>query len=366
MKILTIIGTRPEIIKLSVLMPLLDQLCDHKILHTGQNYTANLKDIFFKELGLRAPDYSFESQSSSPFKSIGKIMVGAEKVINSFRPDRIVIFGDTNSGLSAIVAKKMGIPVFHLEAGNRCFDDRVPEESNRRIIDTCSALLMANTERARDLLIHEGYHASRIYVVGNPIKEVLDRYAEKINSSQKLEELQVKEKKYFLATLHRTENTNDLKRLANFVSAFNSIVRRYRLPFVWSVHPRTKDKLSKLTSGIKLDKGITIVEAMGFFDFVKLEKNAYCVLSDSGTEPEECTLFGVPNVALRDTNERPEAIEAGSNILSGANADSVLLSVETVLSQRVNWTIPEEYLVPNWSNKVAKVLLGYRENIQQF
>lgn len=361
MKVLTILGTRPEIIKLSQLIPLLDKLAGHKILHTGQNYTANLKDFFFNDLKLRPPDYSFESKSETTFEEIGKILVGTEKILRDFQPDRIVILGDTNSGLSAIVAKKMAIPVFHLEAGNRCFDDRVPEETNRRIIDSCSEVLMTHSKRSFEYLIREGYHPSRVFNVGNPIKEVLDANQKKIDSSKKLKELGLKKKKYFLATLHRAENTNDKSRLEKFVEAFNKITQEYDMPIIWSIHPRTKNKIDAFNLRAKINRNIKTLDAMNFFDFVSLEKNCLCLISDSGTAPEEGSIFELPNVILRDSIERPEVIETGGTIVAGSDPESILLCVRVALNRRPNWKIAEDYLVPNWSQKVANIILGYHK-----
>jgi len=356
MKVMTILGTRPEIIRLSRVIPILDQHCDHVLVHTGQNYDKRLNDIFFQQLGVRAPDRVLESRSDTAMTEVGKILVGSERAMAEEKPDRILILGDTNSGLSAIPAKRKGIHVFHMEAGNRCYDDRVPEETNRRIIDSCSDVLMPYTERSRRNLLREGFHSQRIFVTGNPILEVLTHYAKSIDESTILDDIGVEKGKYFLATLHRAENVDDEKRLAKIVSGFNMIHKKYKMPIVWSVHPRTKQKL---VGRIKVGPGIIASPPFGLFEFIKLEKNAACVLTDSGTVQEECCIFKVPNVTVRDVTERPETVEVGSNVLSGAEPASILRCVNLVMHRKPNWTPPREYLAKNVSGKVTRIVLGH-------
>ena len=270
----------------------------------------------------------------------------------------MLILGDTNSALSAIVAARRGIPVFHMEAGNRCFDDRVPEEINRRIVDHSSTILLPYTERSRDNLVAEGIERERIYVTGNPIFEVLNTFAEKINGSKALEELSVHPFEYFLVTLHRAENVGNRDRLENIFKGFSAIADKFEKKVLISVHPRTAQQLDHF--GIKPENDrIMLLEPLGFFDFVKLEKNSLAVLTDSGTVQEECSIFGIPNVTLRDVTERPETIESGSNILSGADADSIVRTISIAISQPANWSPPPEYLVKNVSQTVSKIILGY-------
>jgi len=357
MKIMTILGTRPEIIRLSRIIPVLDQLCKHVLVHTGQNYDRTLYDIFFDDLGVRTPDYVLESKSQTPMSEIAKILTECERVILKEKPDGLLILGDTNSGLSAIIAKRLGIPVFHMEAGNRCYDDRVPEEVNRRIIDHSSDVLLPYTERSRSNLLREGLPNDRIYVTGNPIREVLDHYSSQIDKSSALKNLNVEAKKYFLITLHRAENVDVPKRLSSFLDAFNLLYKEYSLPLICSLHPRTRSQLLKQGKDMQKIRVIT-VDPLGLFDFVHLEKNALCVLTDSGTVQEECCLFRVPTVTLRDVTERPETIEVGSNMLSGSSPNSILSCVKTVLNHSSNWNPPPEYLVKNVSNTIVKVLLG--------
>ena len=331
MKIITVLGTRPEIIRLSLVIPILDKLCNHILIHTGQNYTRTLNEIFFEELGLRQPDYMFDCKSESTMEQIGKILLECEKVFEKEKPDRILILGDTNSALSSIVAKRMAIPVYHMEAGNRCYDDRVPEEVNRRIVDHCSDILMPYTERSRANLLREGLPGHRIFVTGNPIFQVLEYYFPEIDKSNILEELSLEPQKFFLVTLHRAENVDMSERLYNFIDGFYRLYNEYGYPVICSLHPRTRSQLEKQNKIIEKE-GIRTIEPLGLFDFVNLEKNAFCVLSDSGTVQEECCIFNIPNVTLRDVTERPETIEAGSNIITGCKPDAVLRSVKTVMS----------------------------------
>jgi UDP-N-acetylglucosamine 2-epimerase (non-hydrolysing) len=358
MKVMTIFGTRPEIIRLSPILKILDRHCEHITVHTGQNYHESLSDIFIKELEVRTPNIHLGIKSNSLGDQIGQILKNTDEILEQHKPDKILILGDTNSALSAIIAARRGIPVFHMEAGNRCFDRRVPEEVNRRLIDHSSTILLPYTERSKENLVGEGIERERIFVTGNPIKEVLDTFCEKIEKSKALKKFDVKPADYFLVTLHRAENVDLPERLRMIFEAFSQIVKKWGKKMLISVHPRTSEKLSKYKIETPSDK-IKLLEPLGFFDFVKLEKNALAVLSDSGTVQEECSIFGVPNVTLRDVTERPETIECGSNILSGADINSIFLSVELALAQPPNWTPPHEYLYENVSRTVSKIVLGY-------
>ena len=360
MKIVTILGTRPEIIRLSLIIPLLDENSDHVLVHTGQNYDPKLSDLFFRDLKLRKPDHYLNTESKTAMGQIGKILVGCERILKKEKPDRLLLLGDTNSALSAIVAKRMRIPVYHMEAGNRCFDDRVPEEVNRRIIDHCSDVLMPYTEKSKSNLLREGMPSNRIVVTGNPIYQVLKHYDDKIEKSRVLTKFNLRKNGYFLATLHRAENVDDAERLANFVEAFNKLRAEYSLPVIWSVHPRTRARLH--SKSYRIDDGIRLSEPFGLFDFVKLEKNAKCVLTDSGTVQEECCIFKVPSVTLRDTTERPETVEVGSNILSGSKPDHILRCVKAMLSNQKGWQPPAEYLVEDVASIVKNTLLGFRNH----
>ncbi len=357
MKVMTILGTRPEIIRLSRIIPLLDHYCEHVLVYTGQNYDPTLYDIFFEELGIRPPDHLLECRAESVMGQICEILTECERIIQAENPDRLLILGDTNSALSAIVAKRMGIPVYHMEAGNRCYDDRVPEETNRRIIDHCSDILLPYTERSRENLLREGIPGERIYVTGNPIKEVLDHYAPQIGASKALKNYGLGAGRYFLVTLHRAENVDVEERLNKFVEAFNRLHVEYGVPIIWSVHPHTRNRLNQQSKA--LNAGVRVMEPFGLFDFIYLEQNAMCVLTDSGTVQEECCIFKVPAVTIRDVTERPETLDVGSTMLSGAEPESILRCVKTVLGQPRNWSPPREYLVPDVSSTVGKIVLGY-------
>jgi UDP-N-acetylglucosamine 2-epimerase (non-hydrolysing) len=359
MKILTILGTRPEIIRLSLIIPKLDRLCQHVLAHTGQNFSRELSEIFFEQLGLRKPDYFWGVRTEPVGEQIGDIISQCEGVLLKEKPDRLLLLGDTNSALSAIMAKRMGIPVYHMEAGNRCYDDRVPEEVNRRIIDHSSDVLMPYTERSRANLIREGIEGERIHVIGNPIYEVIAHYETKINGSKIMSQLDLKKGKYFLVTMHRQENVDDKKRLYNLVEALILLEKEYEFPIICSLHPRTENRMADFGINVNNDN-IRFLAPLGFFDFVNLERNAFCVISDSGTVQEECCIFKVPNITIRDTTERPETIECGSNILSGTEPKSIVRCVRTVLEQKPNWMIPPEYMVENVSSTVIKIILGHR------
>lgn len=355
---MTIFGTRPEIIRLSLVMKVLDQHCEHITVHTGQNYDDSLSDVFIRELDVRAPDVHLGIKSKSFGEQIGQILAKVDEALESHKPDRVLILGDTNSALSAIVAARRQIPVYHMEAGNRCYDDRVPEEVNRRIIDHASTVLLPYTERSKDNLVREGIERERIFVTGNPIKEVLDSFAGQIDASGVLEQLDLRPFEYFLVTLHRAENVDLPERLHKITTALSAVAAKFGKPVLVSVHPRTAEKLEE--QGIRPDvTQVRLMNALGFFDFVRLEKNALAVLTDSGTVQEECAIFGIPNVTLRDVTERPETIECGSNILCGADQETILKAVEIAIAQPAAWKPPREYMAENVSQTVSRTILGY-------
>lgn len=358
MKIMTIFGTRPEIIRLSLVMKILDQHCEHVTVHTGQNYDESLSDIFIRDLEVRTPDVHFGIKADSFGSQIGQILAKTDEVLEQHRPDRLLLLGDTNSALSALIAARRGIPVFHMEAGNRCFDNRVPEEVNRRVIDHSSSILMPYTNRSAENLVREGIERDRVYVTGNPIKEVLDNFEEKIDASSAMEQFGVRPFEYFLVTLHRSENVDDPQRLKKFLDAFTRVAAKFGKPVLVSTHPRTAAKLQEFGLQPSSDK-VRFLKALGFFDFVKLEKNSLAVMTDSGTVQEECAIFGIPNITLRDVTERPETIECGSNILCGAETDAIIRAAELAIAQPSNWTAPREYMADNVSHTVSKILLGY-------
>ena len=358
MKVMTIFGTRPEIIRLSLVISILDQHCEHTTVHTGQNFEESLSDIFIRDLGIRQPDVHLGIRATSFGDQAGQILAKVDAVLEEKSPDKVLILGDTNSALSAIAAARRGIPVFHMEAGNRCFDDRVPEEVNRRIVDHSSSILLPYTERSRDNLVAEGIDRDRIFVTGNPIFEVLNKFEEKIEESKALDDHSARPFEYFLATLHRAENVGKGGRLKSIFDGFSSIAEKFGKPVLISVHPRTAQQIDKFNIASESSR-VQLLEPLGFFDFVKLEKNSLAVLTDSGTVQEECSIFGIPNVTLRDVTERPETVEAGSNILSGANAENIVAAVSLAVSQPANWAPPAEYLVKHVSQTVSKILLGY-------
>jgi len=353
MKIMTVLGTRPEIIRLSRIIPALDAEAQHILVHTGQNFDAKLSDIFFDELGIRPPDHFLGIRAATPAEQIGRILAGVEALLLQHRPDRLFILGDTNSGLCAIIAKRMGIPVYHAEAGNRCFDDRVPEETNRRIIDQCSDVLMPYTQHSRRHLLAEGFDDTRIHVTGNPIYEVIQHYLPHIRASNTLAHLDLEKKKYLLVTLHRAENVDHPETLSMYLAALQKIAQSRQLPAIISTHPRLRDKLA----GYAAD-GLHFLEPFGFFDFIHLQQHALCVLTDSGTVQEESCILGTPCVTLRRTTERPETLEAGSNILASANEDEIMQALNASCTPAGTVIIPADYLVPDVSSRITRLLLA--------
>lgn len=355
---MTILGTRPEVIRLNLVVKLLDQYADHILVHTGQNYDDRLSGLFFRDLAVRQPDAFLDVGSSSFGVQVGQILSRIERYLLEYRPDRVLILGDTNSGLTAVVARRLGIPVYHMEAGNRCSDFRVPEESNRRIIDHVSSVLLPYTNRSRENLLREGIKPEDIYVTGNPIYEVIQHFADRIAASTVLSDFEVKERKFFLVTAHRAENVDVEHRLRHLLEALSSLQDRYGFPVLCSLHPRTRSRM--LEFGINLDDtGVKFVEPFGFFDFVRLEQSAFCVLSDSGTVQEETCILGVPNVTLRDVTERPETIECGSSTLAGCETQRILKAVEIVTRENKIWQPPPEYLVPHVADTVIRIILGF-------
>lgn len=359
MKIVTILGTRPEVIRLSLIIRLLDRYADHILVHTGQNYDDRLSGLFFRELGIREPDLYLGVRGEGFGDQVGQILARSEQVLLEHRPDRLLILGDTNSGLTALVARRLGIPVYHMEAGNRCYDDRVPEEINRRVIDHASSVLLPYTNRSRENLLREGIASDRIYVIGNPIREVIDYYSDRISSSTILSYFEVEPAGFFLVTMHRAENVDHEGRLRQLVDALGKLYEQYRLPVICSLHPRTRAKVKDFH--IDLERiGLKFVAPLGFFDFVRLEQEAFCLLSDSGTVQEEACIFGVPNVTIRDVTERPETVECGSNVLASCDPLRILELVNLVVSERRSWRPPAEYTTDNVAATVCRIVAGFR------
>lgn len=354
MKVMTILGTRPEIIRLSRIIPLLDRYHDHILVNTFQNYKGNLNEMFFQSLGLRKADYELDTKSDTVMNQVAKILVGIEQIITKEKPDKILILGDTNSALSAIVAKKYGVQVYHMEAGNRCYDERVPEEINRRIVDHCADIHMPYTERSRQNLLSEGIAPAKIFVTGNPIKEVIEHYRPQIESSNILATLGLKKEKYFLCTLHRSENVDNEESLAVLFESLIQISEEHGMPTVVSVHPRTRSALEKFHKNY--EDHLKLIEPVDFFDFVQLEINAKIILTDSGTVQEECSILSRPSLILRNTTERPEAMESGSGILTGVNRESIVQGARCVIESNTEWTPPAEYLRKDVSATVFNLI----------
>ncbi len=362
MKVMTILGTRPEIIRLSLIIKLLDQYAEHILVHTGQNYDHRLSELFFQELQVRRPDVVLNVESASFGVQVGQILSRIEPILLEHRPDRVLILGDTNSALTAIVARRLGIPVYHMEAGNRCHDFRVPEESNRRIVDHVSSVLMPYTNRSRENLIREGISAENIYVTGNPIYEVMQHYREQIAGSAALSTFELERNRFFLVTFHRSENVDDPGRLSKFMEILAGLNEIYGLPVLCSLHPRTRARMRDFDI-TPHHPGLRFVEPLGFFDFVRLEEAAFCVLSDSGTVQEETCILGVPSVTIRDATERPETIECGSTVLSGWETDRILTAVRIVTGERRRPQPPTEYVMPHVANTVIRICLSHSQNV---
>ncbi len=357
MRIMTALGTRPEILRLSRILPKLDKVCEHILVHTGQNYDKMLSDIFFTELKLRQPDYVLGNKSSNFGEQIGLMFQKLEELLIKIHPDKVLILGDTNSGLCSIVCERLGIPVCHCEAGNRAFDKRVPEEINRKIIDSISTFNLPYTQLSKENLIHDGVSKNKIFVTGNPIYEVLNHYSHEIEKSKILKKLGLKKNKYFLSTFHRAENVDNPQILRQIIEGLSLIAYCYKQFIICSIHPRTRDRINKLSEIVE-NPYIMFCDPMGFFDFVKLESNAKVIISDSGTVSEEACILGVPNVIIRNSTERPELIECGSSMLAGTNPANIKKAVKLMIEIGENWTIPEGYNNENVSDIVIKILLG--------
>ena len=358
LKVATILGTRPEIIRLSRVMALLDRHLDHRIVHTGQNYDYELNEIFFKDLGIRRPDHFLEVNTESLGTVIGETITKSEKVLKEESPDAVLILGDTNSSLAAIMAKRMKIPVYHMEAGNRCFDQNVPEEINRRIIDHIADYNLVYTEHARRHLLSEGIHHRRIYLTGSPIYEVLKHYETQIDQSNIIDRLGLRPKEYFLVSTHREENVDNSENLTKILSILNTVAEKYSYPVIASTHPRTSKRLDSLKE-IEMNDKIKFLKPFGYHDYVHLQKNALCTISDSGTISEESAILGFPAVNLREATERPEALDAGTIILTGLDRETVLDAVELSIKEPARHvTIPPEYRIEDVSWRVLKLIMG--------
>lgn len=353
-------GTRPEIIRLSETIKKLDTYTDHILVFTGQSYSYELSQIFFDELGIRKPNYTLDVKAASIGKQIGNILSQCEEVLVKEKPDAVLVLGDTNSALSVIIAKRLGIKVIHMEAGNRCFDPRVPEEINRRIIDHTADINLCYTEHARRNLLGEGLHPGNIYVLGSPLPEVYNAHREAVQQSKVLEELSLTDKKYLLASIHREENVSDPRRLFEIIRALGNLGRTYHVPIIFSTHPRTKEKLSQKHNRFVPNNNVILHDPFGMFDYIRLQLGALCCLSDSGTIHEDAAILGITAVNVRDSQERPEAYDAGNVLMSGVNEDAIRETGRIAIEQASKMTFdrPQEYKVVNYSDKAIRVILS--------
>jgi UDP-N-acetylglucosamine 2-epimerase (non-hydrolysing) len=358
MKVMTILGTRPEIIRLSLIIRKLDQLASrHILVHTGQNYDRSLSDVFFEQMGIRLPDYKVTLQSHTFGMQIGQMFSEVEKVIVKEQPDRILVLGDTNSALCALLAERMGIPVYHMEAGNRCYDSTVPEEINRKVIDSISSFNLPYTNNSRENLLREGIPPAKIWVSGNPIFEVLQHYKEQINRSDILKKMGLDKNQYIVVTAHRAENVDNECRLKNIIEGLNLVANQQGVPVVCSVHPRTRSRLTHF--GIDaVNPLVSFADPFGFFDFVFLQQHARCVITDSGTVQEESCILGTPAVTIRQSTERPETVICGSNTISGMDPNRIAECVQLMIQSGFSWSHPEGYTDPNVSDKIVHFILG--------
>jgi UDP-N-acetylglucosamine 2-epimerase (non-hydrolysing) len=357
---MVVVGTRPELIRLSLVLRRMSGAgIDVYLVHTGQNYESRLSDVFFEELDLPAPDMHLGIRAENVGEQIGAVIAGSEAALLEADPDALLVLGDTNSGLSAIAAARHDVPIFHMEAGNRCFDWRVPEEKNRKLIDHVSTWLLPYTPRSREYLLDEGLTARRIFVSGNPITEILEHFRPAWERSDVLDRLGLDPAGYLLVTAHRQETVDHRDRLRALCTGLDGLARELELPLVWSVHPRTRAKLDD--AGIELDPAIRMHEPFGFFDFVRLEASARCVVTDSGTVQEECSLLGIPAVTCRDTTERPETVECGSNMLCGvSDPDRIVQCVATMVSGRRDWVSPYDGAPDRAvADRVTKYIVGH-------
>ena len=360
LKVMTIVGTRPEIIRLCETIKKLDKYFDHVLVHTGQNWDYQLNQVFFDELDIREPNHYLNSVGSNLGETMGNIIKESYNIIDQVKPDAVLILGDTNSSLSAISAKRLKVPIFHMEAGNRCFDENLPEEINRRIVDHISDVNLPYTEHARRYLIAEGVRKEHIYVTGSPMTEVLQTYKENIENSLVLDKLQLEKGKYILVSAHREENIDNEDNFMSLMNAINQIAEHYQLPIIYSTHPRSKSFIDK--RNFEFHPLVKKLEPFGFFDYNKLQLNAFCVLSDSGTIPEEASILGFPAVSIRTSTERPESLDKGAIVIGGIKTENLIQSVELC---REMWSSDEEvlsvtdYLDTNVSVKVVKLIQSY-------
>jgi len=367
MKVITIVGTRPEIIRLSRIIARLDQFTDHILVHTGQNYDYELNKIFFEDLEIRKPDYFLDAAGVTAAATIGNVIIKTDEVLEKVKPDALLVLGDTNSSLSVIPAKRRKIPVFHMEAGNRCYDQRVPEEINRKIVDHTSDINMPYSSIAREYLLREGFPAEQIIKTGSPLYEVLSYYKWKIEASDVLDRLSLENSKYFVVSMHREENVDAEPRLRKIAGILSRMAEKYNFPIIFSTHPRTRKRIDSY--GIELHPLIHTLKPLGFSDYIRLQKEAYCVISDSGTITEEASILNFPAINLRDVHERPEGMEEGVAIMTGLSPERVLESIRVAVSmergEKRSVQLVADYYAPNVSDKVLKIILSYTDFVKR-
>lgn len=366
LKVMTIVGTRPELIKMSRVIHEFDKNTNHILVHTGQNYDYELNQIFFDDLNIRKPDYFLGAAGENAAQTIGQVIIKSDEVMEKEKPDAILLYGDTNSCLAVISAKRKKIPVFHMEAGNRCFDQRVPEELNRKVLDHLSDINLVLTEHARRYLIAEGIRPETIIKTGSHMKEVFDFYGPKIHQSNVLKELGLKSKEFFLVSAHREENVDSTENLLNLIESLNALAQTYQFPVIVSTHPRTQNRIDSLSS-VELNSKIKFCKPFGFFDYNKLQMEAFCVVSDSGTITEEASILGMPAITIRNAHERPEGMDVGTLIMSGLKSDRVLDAVRIVTGESKNegssFGVVPDYEASDVSKKILRIVSSYVDYI---
>jgi len=367
-KVMTIVGTRPEVIKLSRVIAELDRYTEHVLVHTGQNYDYELNEIFFKELDVRRPDYFLEAAGKSAAQTIGTVISKSDEIIANECPEALLVLGDTNSCLAVIAAKRRKVPIFHMEAGNRCFDQRVPEEINRKLVDHLSDINMPYTEHARRYLLAEGVRPDMIIKTGSPMKEILAYYMPTIEKSDVLDRIGLKAGEFFLVSMHREENVDSDNNFADLLTSLNAIAEKYGKPIIISTHPRTRNRLEERSQG-ELAKELQFLKPLGFLDYIKLQMQAFCVISDSGTITEESSILNFPAITIREAHERPEGMDEGTLIMSGLRAERVLQSIEIVTSQHSNskrqFRLVKDYDTESVSKKVVRIVMSYTDYVNR-
>jgi UDP-N-acetylglucosamine 2-epimerase len=364
-KLATVIGTRPEIIRLAEIIKLADKNFEHILIHTGQNYDYTLNEIFFEDLGIRKPNYFLNVAGKHLGETIGNVISKSYEVLNQEKPDALLVLGDTNSVLCTISAKRLKIPIFHMESGNRCFDQNVPEEINRKISDHISDINLTYTEHSRRYLLSEGFRKDHVFVTGSPLFEVLIKNLENINKSDILDKLKLKKNNYFVVSAHREENIDLGNNFIDLVESLNAVAEKFKMPIIFSTHPRTKKEIEK--KNIKFHKLIKTLPPFGFFDYVNLQRNSFCVLSDSGTISEESSMLKFPAVSIRTSTERPEAIDAGSIVLGGIKKNQVINAISICLDtfNETTLSLPFEYQIKDVSSRVIRVIQSYTSIINK-